>query len=99
MTFLIVIGYRGTRKAPGISGGFLLLTEVNRYGELPQNRQKRNLPLFPKFCYNPLAALLQSGNRKEVSALELLTKILVSVVANVISHYIRKWLDRCGKGK
>ncbi len=31
--------------------------------------------------------------------MELLTKIFVSVVANVISHYIRKWLDRYGKGK
>ena len=46
-----------------------------------------------------LAALLHSGNRKEVSHMELLTKIFVSVVANVISHYIRKWLDRYGKGK
>lgn len=43
--------------------------------------------------YIKSAALLQSGNRKEVSALEIFTSVLVAVAAGVISHCICKWLD------
>lgn len=60
---------------------------------------KAYIALSVEMWYNALAALLQSGNRKEVSALEILTRILVSVVASVISRYICKWLDRNNKGK
>ena len=31
--------------------------------------------------------------------MEILTRILVSVAASVISHYLCKWLDGNGKGK
>ena len=58
-----------------------------------------HLRKHPLFCYTGQAALLQSGNRKEVSALEFLTSILVAVEAGVISHCVCKWLDGHGKGK
>ena len=36
----------------------------------------------------------QSGNRKGVNRLVLITSFLVSVMAGVVSYYICKWLDR-----
>lgn len=36
----------------------------------------------------------QSGNRKGVNRLDLITSFLVSVMAGVVSYYICKWLDR-----
>ena len=57
------------------------------------------LPNPAELCYTVPAALLQSGNRKEVSALEYFANFLVSVGASVVAYYIRKWLDGHGKGK
>ena len=54
---------------------------------------------FGGIWYTIHAALLQTGNRKEVSTLEHLIGFLLAVAANVVSDYIRKWLDRAGKGK
>ena len=51
------------------------------------------------FCYTVPAALLQSGNRKEVLGLEYFANFLVAVGASVVAYYIRKWLDGHGKGK
>ncbi len=39
------------------------------------------------------------GNREGVETVEILTNILVSVVANVIGCCVCKWLDRHGKGR
>lgn len=49
--------------------------------------------------YTLSAALLHSGNRGEVNALEILANILVAVGANVIGYLICKWLDRHSKGQ
>lgn len=48
--------------------------------------------------YIKSAALLQSGNRKEVLGMDVLSSILVAVAAGVLSHCICKWLDGHGKG-
>ena len=51
-------------------------------------------------CYNVSAALLQSGNRKEVCVMEeILTSFLVSVIASVAGNCVSKWLGRHRKGK
>lgn len=51
-------------------------------------------------CYTYLAALLYSGNREEVNAMNsLISSFLVTVGANVVSYYICKWLDSYRKGK
>ena len=57
------------------------------------------LPNPAEMCYTGSAALLQSGNRKEVLGLEYFANFLVAVGASVVAYYIRKWLDGHGKGK
>ena len=43
---------------------------------------------------------LHSGNRKEVSRMaEILTNIIVAVVAQVTANYVCKWLDDHTNGK
>lgn len=49
--------------------------------------------------YNPTAALLHTGNRKEVCGLEILTSYLVSLAAGIVGCYVYKWLERHRKGK
>ena len=44
-------------------------------------------------CYNSNVTASQTGDRKEVPAVEILLSLIVSVVAGVISHFICKWLD------
>ena len=43
------------------------------------------------FCYNMQAATLSC--RKEVGALEYILAFIVSVLANIVSYLIGKWLD------
>ena len=57
------------------------------------------LPNNAGLWYTAPAALLQSGNRKEVSGVEYLCNFLVAVGASVVAYCIRKWLDGHGKGK
>lgn len=40
-----------------------------------------------------MALLLTLSSRKEVTVLIFLLDFVVSIVANVVSHYICKWLD------
>ena len=50
-------------------------------------------------CYKD-AALLHSGNRREVSLMvQILTDIIVAVAAQVIADRLCKWLDSCHKGQ
>lgn len=42
---------------------------------------------------------LQTGNREEVGTVEILTNLLVSVVANAIGYCVCKWLDRHDRGR
>ena len=45
-------------------------------------------------CYTIIAALTYSGNREGVCKMDsLFNSFLVTVVANVVSYYICKWLD------
>ena len=69
------------------------------FADLPALPAKKVLALVSNIVYHFFAALLYSGNREEVSALENLTMFLVSVGAGIISYYVCKWLDRHGKGK
>lgn len=49
--------------------------------------------------YNKGAALLQSGNREEVSMMTgIVISFLVSLAAGMACHYICVWLDARGKG-
>ena len=44
-------------------------------------------------CYHAGVTASDTGNRKEVSAMEFLLSLMVAVAAGVISHLICKWLD------
>ena len=37
---------------------------------------------------------LQSASRKEVSTMEYIITVFLAVMAQVIGHYVCKWLDR-----
>ena len=51
-------------------------------------------------CYTIIAALTYSGNREGVCKMDsLFNSFLVTVVANVVSYYICKWLDRFDKDR
>ena len=51
-------------------------------------------------CYTENAALLYSGNRREVSRMvQILTDVIVGVVAQVIADSLCKWLDAYRKGE
>ena len=41
----------------------------------------------------PMLPPPNSGDRKEVPSLEIITSFLVAVAAGVVCHYIIKWLD------
>ena len=58
-----------------------------------------NLVYFVGSWYNGGAALLQSGNREEVSALKILTDFLLAVGASIVGCYASKWLDGWRKGR
>jgi len=57
------------------------------------------VPFRRKVCYTGLAALPADFNRRGVSFMVHFLAILESVVADVISHYICKWLDRFDKDR
>lgn len=53
-----------------------------------------------RICDTKDAALLHSGNRREVSLMvQILTDIIVAVIAQVIADRLCKWLDSCHKGQ
>lgn len=58
-----------------------------------------NIERWGDLCYNLPAALLHTGNRKEVCGLEILTSFLVSLAAGIVGYFVCKWLDRHRKGK
>ena len=49
--------------------------------------------------YHEFAALLQTGSREEVNAVENLFEFLVAVGASIVGNYVSKWLDRHRKGR
>lgn len=49
--------------------------------------------------YNKDAALPQSGNGKGVESMEHLISFFVAIAADTVGYFIRKWLDRHGKGQ
>ena len=49
--------------------------------------------------YHQSAALLQTGSREEVNAVENLIEFLVAVGASIVGSYVSKWLDRHRKGR
>ena len=56
--------------------------------------------LCGKVCYTGGAALLHSGNRREVSLMvQIVTDIIVAVAAQVIADRLCKWLDNYRKGQ
>lgn len=53
-----------------------------------------------RICYTKDAALLHSGNRREVSLMvQIVTDIIVAVAAQVIADRLCKWLDNYRKGQ
>ena len=57
--------------------------------------------LCGKVCYTGGAALLHSGNRREVShrMIQVLIDFIVAVAAQVTAYYLCKWLNDHHKGK
>ena len=43
--------------------------------------------------YNPNVTASESGDRREVLAMEFIISFIVAVAAGVVCHYIIKWLD------
>ena len=65
---------------------------------------KGTLSLFvvlgQRLCYTGGAALLHSGNRREVDTMDtILINFIVAVAAQVAATYLCKWLDSHRKGK
>ena len=54
---------------------------------------------FGGIWYTIHAALLQTGNRKEVSVVEHVINFLVTVAAGIVVEYIRVWLDQKRKDR
>lgn len=53
-----------------------------------------------RICDTKDAALLHSGNRREVSLMvQIVTDIIVAVAAQVIADRLCKWLDNYRKGQ
>ena len=58
------------------------------------------IAMLCRICYTKDAALLHSGNRREVSRMvQILTDIIVAVIAQVIADRLCKWLDNYRKGQ
>lgn len=58
------------------------------------------IAMLCRICYTKDAALLHSGNRREVSLMvQIVTDIIVAVVAQVIADCLCKWLDNYRKGQ
>ena len=54
---------------------------------------------FGGIWYTGFAALLQTGNRKEVDVVEHVINLLIAVVGNIVADCVNKWLDRKREGK
>ena len=54
---------------------------------------------FAGTWYTVPAALLQTGNRKEVSVLEYIINFILTVIGNIVADCVNKWLDRKRRGK
>ena len=58
------------------------------------------IAMLCRICYTKDAALLHSGNRREVSRMvQIVTDIIVAVAAQVIADRLCKWLDNYRKGQ
>ena len=58
------------------------------------------IAMFGRICYTKNAAPLHSGNRREVSLMvQIVTDIIVAVIAQVIADRLCKWLDNYRKGQ
>lgn len=58
------------------------------------------IAMLCRICYTKDAALLHSGNRREVSLMvQIVTDIIVAVAAQVIADRLCKWLDNYRKGQ
>lgn len=58
------------------------------------------IAMLCRICDTKDAALLHSGNRREVSLMvQILTDIIVAVAAQVIADRLCKWLDNYRKGQ
>ena len=49
--------------------------------------------------YHQSAALLQTGSREEVNAVENLIEFLVAVGASIVGSYVSEWLNRHRKDR
>ena len=59
------------------------------------------IAMLCRICYTKDAALLHSGNRREVShrMIQVLIDFIVAVAAQVTAYYLCKWLNDHPKGK
>ena len=58
------------------------------------------IAMLCRICYTKDAALLHSGNRREVSRMiDIFTNFIVAVAAQVAATYLCKWLESHRKGK
>lgn len=57
------------------------------------------LAVFVEMWYHQSAALLQTGSREEVNAVDILISFFVSVGASVVGSCVSKWLDRHRRGR
>ena len=97
-----VAGYTAGREFhPALKNNVILLTKKVYYncGQIARGLVKcyKKTAAFGRqgwIWYNRLVVTSQSGNRKGVLALTVLTSFVLSIIASVIAHYICKWLDR-----
>lgn len=62
---------------------------------IPQQQVKIFIFLLVFLYYGKICVLsLQSASRKEVSTMEYIITVFLAVMAQVIGHYVCKWLDR-----
>ena len=54
---------------------------------------RKGLFISPNLWYNWKCYRPNTGNRKGASKIEILAVLMITVMANVTSHYICKWLD------
>ena len=80
---------RSVPETPRLTRGFLYTTKQ------PTEHALRCFYLLFMANYVILCMLsLQSGIRKEVISMEYIITIFLAVMAQVIGHYVCKWLDR-----
>ena len=56
------------------------------------NQEQKSLPFFDKLCYTPFVAAPRQAKEGGV-VLEFILSFIIAVMADVVSHYINKWLD------